>query len=212
MPYSTYLEKFNVNLAFCRALFALTVLSLTACIAPPSYNTDRQYSSANEINRWQAQGKLGIRLPSESKAVNFVWQQDDDDFKIQLHGTLGLGNISLEQKKDKATLQTADGKRTAPSAETLIEDALGVALPVSALHHWMKGVATPDFSFPGNSSNNAQAKIEFNEDGTLKSLQQDNWQVEYRTYHPADPIALPRKIVVVHQETRITLVIKNWEY
>ncbi len=186
------------------ALLIPVLLSFTACISPPSYNTDRQYSSADEIERWQAQGKLGIRLPNESKAVNFLWQQDGSNFKIQLHGTLGLGNISLEQKKDQATLLSADGKRTAPSAETLIEQALGTAIPVESLKHWMKGVATPSDAY--------KAQPEFNEDGSLKSLRQENWLVEYRTYHPADPIALPRKVIVSHLDTRITLVIKDWQY
>lgn len=188
-----------------RTLLCFTLLlSLSACISPPSFNTNRQYATANEIERWQAQGKLGIRLPNESKAVNFVWQQNGNNFKIQLHGTLGLGNITLEQKKGHATLLSSEGKRTAPSAEALIKQALGTAIPVASLHHWMKGVATP-----GNAND---ATPRFNEDGRLDSLQQDSWLVEYRTYHAADPIALPRKIVVSHSDSTITLVIKDWQY
>ena len=58
--------------------------------------------------------------------------------------------------------------------------------------------------------------FDLNPQGVTRSLQQDGWQINYLDYVSAtldssDPILLPRKLYMRHQQLALKIVIDQWQ-
>ncbi len=178
-------------------LFALAML-LSGCATQQS-----KLSSIQELERWRATGKLGIRNFDSAKSVNFSWENTSEfEFKIRLYGALGLGTAELKQSNGYIELSNKDGVRQAPTAEELLMSELGWQIPVSGLKHWIKGSAAP-------STIEAQERYP---DGNLKTLQQEGWEIRFKKYQQMGNLQLPQKIIASRDSLKLTLVVKTWKF
>ncbi len=177
--------------------------SLSACVSPPGV-PPQHITSAQQLLKWEAQGKLGVRTPSTAKAVNFQWQHSPKQLEIKLHGALGLGSARLSRAQNgNFTLQTKDGTEQAESAESLLYATLGWSLPVAALEYWVKGVPTPEATIESQT---------FDNEGKLTHLQQQGWKLHYPKYGEYGSLSLPKKIIASRDELRLTIVIHAWRF
>ncbi len=89
-----------------------------------------------DIEQWQVQGKLGIRLPDNSGSLYFNWKQWPDEFAIHLNGPLGQGATWIRGSDRQVSLeQSGQPPMTATSPEDLMYNALGWWLPVAELYY-----------------------------------------------------------------------------
>lgn len=179
-------------------LIVLASLLISACV-----NTPQQQFNANaeQLNHWQATGKLGVRNGSRAKAVNFNWQNTSDAYEIHLHGILGIGSSRLSKRNGVVELKTKDGVRQADSAASLLQDLLGLNLPVDELSYWIKGISSP------------KSTVDFQqyyESGELEYLQQQGWRIHFQKYHQIGSLKLPKKIVATRDQLKLTIAIKRW--
>lgn len=135
--------------------------------------------------------------------MNFSWQQDHDDFEIRLYGALGLGSVSLQQHAGLSTLTTGEGTRRAATTELLLQEVLGIAVPVADLGYWVKGLASP---------HSAILAKQYDDDQRLQQLNQQGWNIQFVQYHEPMPLALPKKIVAQRDDVTLTIIIKSWHY
>lgn len=155
------------------------------------------------IDQWQVQGKLGVRLPNNSGSVYFNWKQRPDDFAIHLSGPLGQGTTWIRGDDDRVSLEQADQPPIfAATPEALMNKSLGWWLPISQLYYWIRGIASPD------SAATEQAHFD---DGSLQRLEQDGWQLEYSRYKTVSGWPLPTKVIARQQDIKLTFIIKNWK-
>lgn len=181
-------------------LCVITALISGCASSPPQSNLKRSKAG---LTHWQAKGKLGIIARGKSKSVNFNWSNSGSSFDIRFHGALGIGSARLKQDRDGITLKTSKDEVHAQSAEELMENALGWHAPVSELRHWIKGIASPQ-------SDVSQRSV--SEDGTLLSIEQQGWLINYQRYHDNLSIKLPKKITVSRDQLKLTIVIKDWRF
>ena len=81
-----------------------------------------------------------------------------------------------------------------------MEQHTGWVIPIHQLLYWVKGIPAPH----GKSSKT------HNEFGTLDTLTQNGWTLQYDRYGTALNTLLPQKIKISKGDLKVTLIIKEW--
>ncbi|PHS30979.1 MAG: outer membrane lipoprotein LolB [Methylophaga sp.] len=196
----------------CRKLFLLWVmLTLTACspiwqtrpaVSPEALAQARQIELL-QLNNWKIQGRTVIRNKQEAWNVGLRWQQNNDEFQIQLLGPFAQGGVSIEGN-DKSVIMTMDDgqKLQSTNPEALIAKTLGVQLPIDALRFWIRGL-------PYQQSK--VELVEYDEKGRITHLIQQGWNVDFKRYVPFKQYSLPSKIFITRADRSLRLVITSWK-
>lgn len=185
----------------------LAAALLPGCAVPPAtapgYSawTARQPELAR-LTRWQAVGRIGVVNDRDGWHANFQWAQRDPGYRIDLIGPLGQGRILVQGDGREVNVQTQDGQRwTAPDPDALLEQTLGVRLPVNGLRYWIRGLPEPG---PATA-------LQTDAGGRLIRLEQNGWSIDYPAYTSAIPYELPSRIVARRQDVSVKLVIEQWK-
>lgn len=176
----------------------LMLALLSACQTQPVTSTD--FTRAEQIQRWQMNGKLGYRTANDGGSASFEWQQAPGNGAIHFSGPLGFGSAELTWKPGLARLETSKGEWRARTPGELALHLTGFWLPVSALEYWSRGL-----EWPG-----APAQRENDQDGQLAHLEQLGWRLEFDRYQPVGRITLPHRIKASQGDNRFTLLIREW--
>lgn len=154
---------------------------------------------------WTASGKMSIRVLQpdgrESAATAYyVWQQHGNIYRITLSGPLGQGRTVLEGSPEKVTLDNSRiGHVEAASPEELMQQSLGWTAPVSLLPKWFQGKAAT----PG-------AETVADDNGLMKSIQEQDWQADFKSWRTIDTHSLPDRFVISGPNTRLTVLVSEW--
>lgn len=180
----------------CATLATAALLAACQTVPPP----DTHFTRAEQIQRWQMNGKLGYRTRDDGGSANFDWQQAPNHGAIHFSGPLGFGSAELTWQPGIATLETAKGNYQARSPGELAWRLTGFWLPVSALEYWSRGLVWPG----------APAESDRNSDGNLIHLEQLGWSLEFDRYQPVGQVPLPHRIKASQDDNRFTLLIHEW--
>ncbi len=140
---------------------------------------------------WRLHGKLGIRAPAYSGSVSIDWQNSDERFNIALTGAFGVSVARIEGGADTVTLRLP-GEPPVEMSPNQLRAYLGYDLPLGHLHHWVRGGADPDRDHESQDAGFSQA----------------GWHVEYLRYSSGNPV----KMRLTRDTTRLTLVVRSWDY
>jgi outer membrane lipoprotein LolB len=153
---------------------------------------------------WSLTGRLGINRGDEGGSGRLDWIARGDRTRLDFRGTLGQGAWRLEVSPELARLELKDGTvREAQRVEDLLFDQTGWAAPVTALGWWVRGLAWPDGPAPTHR--------ELNEDGTLATLEQAGWRVDWSRYtEGADEQLLPSRLQLSRTDVSIKLAVSRW--
>ena len=179
---------------------SISALTLSAC---QSIQTQPHMSqpSVQELNQFNLQGKIGVKTPQQSGSAFFTWQQNQEQFDIELSGILGVGKTQIKGQPGQVTLNSAKtGFVTAESPEDLLEQATGWRTPITNLVHWVQ--AKPA---------SLKAQLQKDEQQRIQQIIEDGWTVNLSYNTTA---TLPNKLILQQQletgkENRITMVIQN---
>lgn len=160
-----------------------------------------QQEKIAELQTWQLDGKIGMKIGKDSGSATLFWLQQLDYYDIRLSGPLGRGATRIIGKKGDVSIEIAgQGRYTASTPEELLQQQLGWNIPISHLVWWIKGLPAPSTPYTYN----------LNESHLLQDLTQDNWTIHYQDYQNYAGYWLPERIIATTQDIRITLVIKQW--
>jgi outer membrane lipoprotein LolB len=153
------------------------------------------------MERWQAEGKLALRSPTQSESASFQWRQQDEQTRIELSGPLGANATILNS--DGQQLEILQGSERSvwdlTDPRTLAEDS-GWYLPLEALPYWLRGVPAPQYPVE-------QLELA---DQRLVLLAQAGWTVSYEEYAGFDGFALPTRLQIRGQGRSVRLIIRRW--
>lgn len=167
---------------------------------PLSWKSHKQ--QVGSLDAWQISGKVGIRAPKDSGSGTLFWLQRQDYYDIRLSGPLGRGAARLTGRPGAIQLEVANqGRYQAASPEALLQDQLGLNLPVSHLFWWIRGLPSPT----------SKSRLNLDADSRLAQLSQDGWYVEYLGYAQQNGFWLPERIKLSGYDLQVTLVIKDWQ-
>lgn len=171
--------------------------------ASQHYNWQTLQSQLNELSSWEFLGKIGVRSPQNNfTAAIHRWTQVDDLFNIDLASTFfGIGASNISGNAYAVMLSEAgEAPMYSDNPNALIEEQLGLPLPITYLSYWIKGLPLPS----------SPADITFNSEGLPKQIQQLGWTIDFSKHTLHSNIPLPGKIKLSRNRTSITLAIKQW--
>jgi len=182
----------------------IMLLLLAACTAIVT-EQNKQQSSTDLIEVWSANGRISIIQEQENWYAKFNWQQQHNDFQISFTGPLGETELQVSQINKHIVLQTPSVKRSSNDLEQLIYQETGWKLPVSSLKYWLQGQANPAIS----------AETHYNKQ-QISDIIQSGWHIRYPKRMQVELLSgshtsLPKKIIAEKGQTKIKLIITNWQ-
>ena len=190
-------------------LVTVLVAPLFGCAIPPTVPPAAQASWAVrqpalvKLTHWRAAGRIGVVSGQDGWHASFQWDQQGSDYRIDLIGPLGQGRVVVQGDTENVSVQTQDGQNgVAPDADALLEQSLGVRLPVNGLRYWIRGLPEPG----------PNPALQTDAQGRLTRLEQNGWVIEYPAYAPTSMLNLdlPERIVARRQDLSVKLIIEQW--
>ncbi len=157
----------------------------------------------HNIDHWQATGVIGIIIDGKGHSANYIWKQGGlNDYFLNVYGPLGIGSTTFEGSASKVTMTTSKGdKITATTAESLMRQQLGWAIPIKGMYYWARGLYVPKVPH----------KYTLNNSGLIKTLSQSHWKIDYQNYALfMSTYPLPQKIIFTRNDIKVTLIISSW--
>ncbi|MEI4969598.1 lipoprotein insertase outer membrane protein LolB [Aeromonas caviae] len=161
-------------------------------------NWQQERARLERLTHWQLSGKMAIITARQKGSARLNWQQNGDDYRLNLTSLIGTHILELSRTGGEVTLLDNDGKQhQSQDAELLVHQLTGWHIPVAGLPEWIKGL-------PG------QAEFELNPDASLASVRDGQWQIVYGDYRDQDGYRLPHLLTMTGQESRLKLQINEW--
>lgn len=206
-PFQTGKTVFLKQNLWAGCLFSLL---LAGCASQPAPQVSRPLPAAEReqaldaMTEYKVVAALGVKAPGENVSGTLNWQQQGPYYQASMTNFLGLTVFELSTHEGGATVKVDGETHQAMSAGALLDYLSGWSLPIEEMQLWLKGL-------PGPSSENLRR------DGmgrltsfTLTDSRARQWQVSYSEFFP-DAKSLPRKMQLQSGETRLKLVIREWQ-
>ncbi len=158
-------------------------------------------TALSALRDWSVTGRLALTNEQQGWHASLHWIQQGPAYVIDLIGPLGQGRVRIRGDARTVSLQTADGQLLhSTDPEQLLEQAVGVRIPLKGLLYWVRGL--PD---PGQHSTLTQ-----DEQGRLSRLEQGGWVIDYLGYMPVANLELPKRIRAYQGELKVQVFISEW--
>lgn len=177
---------------------------LAACTTAPAPRPSGAAIDPQQLQQWQAHGRIGVSSAAGGGSGSFDWSQRNDIANVQIRGPVGIGSVRLTIQGDDAEhglkLQTGDGATLeADAALRELEARLGAPLPAWQFRYWLLGLAAPGphqwLDAPAGSA----------------ALEQEGWRIDYQDYSEATGAKLPTRLRAMNGGTRVRVVIDRWQ-
>ncbi|HVF16940.1 MAG TPA: lipoprotein insertase outer membrane protein LolB [Steroidobacteraceae bacterium] len=180
------------------------VALLAGCAAPPKRAPGAPIA-LEQLDRWQARGRIGVSGPDGGGSGSFEWQQRADAASVQIRGPVGIGSVRLEVSGDAEhpdlRLQAGDGAMLeSDAAWSELETRLGASLPAGNLRFWLLGLAAP-------GAHEWQPPAD---DGSV-TLEQQGWRIDYQRYSEDAGAKLPTRLRATSGDARVRIVVDRWQ-
>lgn len=188
---------------------ALLLLLLTGCAQRQVRPADDallaaqagRESALSAQPQWRMSGRFAVSGEGEGGSGRLDWQQRADGYVIEISAPVTRRSLRLSVDRGGARLDGLEqGPMHGDDAQDLLHEATGWTLPLQPLMAWARGARA-----------RGQAEIEFGVDGLPLRLQQQGWQVEYRSWDTARSPALPLRVFATSGERRVRLVVDRWD-
>lgn len=163
----------------------------------------------NANQNWSLRGRVALHTEDRGWQASLRWVKSKSEQRIQLSGPFGGGVVMLQQNEDGVVLRDSRGNEYMDhDTERLLLQVTGWQLPVNGLQYWVRGQAMPG----------KRAEVELDDQGRLKRLQQNHWDIRYLAYARYDQLQLPRRIFLSRpindgsgRSLEIRLVLNSWQ-
>lgn len=174
--------------------------------APAPADWDARVAALQGFERWELQGRVGVRVAQEGGQMSLQWRHAGADDALDFSGPLGKGLFAMTVDANGARARDDQGRwHRAADAETLIYELTGWRIPLHGLRYWVRGVPAPG----------SPVHIDWTDDGNARTFEQDGWTVAYREFASAAERVLPRRLALTRAVAgepaiEIKLVIQQW--
>ncbi|MBN3813363.1 lipoprotein insertase outer membrane protein LolB [Paraburkholderia sp. Ac-20347] len=179
-----------LRLAPGAALAALLALAGCATQAPHEPSTARATTSLTTQTNRAYHGRFAVQYNDQNGQQrnaygNFDWRQTDTTVTLQLLNPLGSTLAIVTSAPSQATLELPNKPPlTADNVGTLMQQALGFALPVEGLRYWLQPSVAP--------SSRARTTADPQNPQRLSQIEQDGWTIDYIAYADAPATGVKR--------------------
>lgn len=160
---------------------------------------EQRRSAFADLSGWRLHGRMAIADGERGGSASFVLNDDIEGYlRLNISATAGRWRLLVDQCGAELEGTRMDMRR-ASRPEPLVSEALGWYLPVSLMRDWVRGLPAP----PG-------ARLEFNDDGTLRRILHQHWTIEYQRYREHEGLLLPQRLEATNGAYRVRLMIRSW--
>ena len=198
------------SVTFRGAIFAMLLLTQFSCSYMSKVsrqspeNWQQTIAQRQQLSSWKLTGRLGMQTETNGGSLDLFWKQQNDVYKIRLIAAMGQGTILIRGDEFGVSLRSSEGEAYAENADELLQSSLGVNVPLTGLHDWLRGVPAVD---------RPVQKQLWNEQGQLYKLVQDGWNIEMSAYKKVGKHILPHTFYLDRDdqpELEIRLMIRQW--
>ena len=199
-----------MNRLACSVLLAAALLGGCATLqtGTDGLNLEQRRERLQSVEAWEMRGRLTVDTGERSFQGSFNWLQNGDALDLVVRGPLRNGVLQVEGRPDALTVRARGETHTLTDPETELSELIGWWLPVASLPDWLLGF--PDDQFRAVTMPGA--------DGTLASIEQRLWRVDYPAYGLAPTSSetgsqalVPRRIDMTYGALTLKLTIDDWQ-
>lgn len=156
----------------------------------------------NAIQNFRVNGNLAIHETS-GRGVNasFSWEQIYPNYQLSFFGPLGSKSAVLTANPSQISLSTHQQTYYAKNPEQLLQDQLGLNLPVSQLYYWLRGLPAPQSRYTTH----------LDAYNRVMQLRQSGWCVIYRHFTNLGKIDLPDRIDLSNCQWKVRIKLNHWD-
>ena len=193
-----------------KLILLAVIFSVTACstlpprlpVAHPQQHWQQRQLELTKIHDWYLNGRAAIVNGVDSWNLSITWQRHGDKYILDLSGPFGAGHAQLTGTRDGVVLVDADQHASfASSPDRLLHETTGVRMPVKGLLYWMRGIPDPELPPPS---------VKLDEFGRVQQMQQDGWQIRFKSYTNVQAYELPEKIFIDSADLKVKIFVDNW--
>ena len=191
-----------ILMVFLATQFSCSYLSKATSQSPDNWL--QTVAQRQQLSSWKLTGRLGMQTENNGGSLDLFWNQQNDVYKIRLIAAMGQGTILIQGDALGVMLRTNEGESYAENADELLASSLGVSVPLSGLHDWLRGVPAAD---------RPVQKQLWDDHGQLHKLVQDGWNIEMSAYKKVGKHSLPHVFHLDRDdqpELEIRLMIRQW--
>jgi outer membrane lipoprotein LolB len=183
-----------------RFLSLVLMLVLSACSTTQGTSA-LQRPAQPELAAYAFSGRVAIKHNGERSSAGVRWTHRGAEDEILLLAPLGQTVARISSDAQGVLLEASGKKYFEQDAETLTERVLGWHLPLSGMRYWL--LALP--------AAGREAVIERAENGQVKVLRQDGWEINYTRYAAEAQDSLPLRLTLQRDGMEMQLLIDEWE-
>jgi outer membrane biogenesis lipoprotein LolB len=183
-------------------------LLLTGCVHTPAVDDGLDADARNErlaaVADWNLSGQLIVDTGERRDRVRISWEQQGDRLRLTIRGAvIGAGSIRVEGDAAGFVIEGRGETRVLADPEADVSRELGWPwpLPVLSLDSWLLGL--PDAAWPARENRGPA--------GTLSSLTQRDWRIDYDGFQLAGGLLVPDAMTLTHDRLELRLSGIRWE-
>lgn len=155
----------------------------------------------SQIQQFTLKGRIGLQSAGKGFSGQIQWQHQADHDLLTLYSPLGSQVAIIEKTPQQVTMTDAKGNKiSADDLETLTQKTLGWSIPLEGLMDWSLGRP---------SAATIQSNT-WDEHGFLRTLTQENWDIDYQSYVETQDYDLPNRLTLRRENVYLKLIIENW--
>lgn len=165
----------------------------------------QRQQAMNRMQSWGMGGRAALKFKSSAWTFGLNWQQRNrQQYSLQIKNPI-TGTVVgvLDQSAGRATLKSRGKVSTGPDAERLLQQQLGVKMPVNGMPYWIRGVMAPQYPV---------GKVTLDARGRPKQIIQAGWVMDYFNYRGLAFDALPGKVNIsrAQEQVNVRILAKQW--
>ncbi|WP_144391501.1 lipoprotein insertase outer membrane protein LolB [Pleionea sediminis] len=195
------MQRFGVFFASMLLVTGCSLFKTQQLEIPANLTAEGRVKFLSQLEYWHLDGRIGIIANGESESANISWTQSGENSKLRIYGALGATYALVHTKPGYAKLELSDDEvYEGTNAQYLLWEKTGWNIPVDALREWLLGLP-----------NNAPS-FELNDKGYVKSIEFQNWAINFQLYDSYRGLDMPRKLKAKHPDITLKFAIYDWEF
>jgi outer membrane lipoprotein LolB len=148
---------------------------------------------------WSLEGRVAASVGKQGWQADLTWAQDGRVSQLHLAGPLGIGASELRLAPEGLSIS---GAPPGTDARQILQERLGMDLPLESLRYWILGVPDPDA--PSTVTRNAMDRAQ--------QLDQAGWSVGFGRYLPVAGDWLPAQLTLARDPVRVRIAVDHWNF
>lgn len=189
-----------------KTLWLPVCLWLSACVAtraPPQVLApvawELRLPALQQAGEWALDGRAAASIGKQGWQASLAWKQQGSTAELHLTGPLGLGASIVRLTPAGISI---DGAPPGDDARQILQQRLGVDLPLKSLRFWLLGVPDP----------REASTITRNTEDRAQQLVQSGWTVDIGRYLPVGGDWLPGQLTIQRDEVRVRIAVDHWDF